>query len=336
MAHNYPEPIMTFASYKRTIQGCSALTVSEYCLDVSLFFRYVFATRDKKPYDEIEATDIGSLSYEICASITPVEIYDYLLYLSEVRGNESKTRARRLSAIRAFYRYHTKKSHKLVDDPTKDIDSPKIKNAPPKFLTLDESLRLLQSVDVASPNYYRDYCILTVFLNCGIRLAELCGINLPDIDSELRSMRVTGKGNKTRVIYLNDACKTAIQQYIDVRQKLGRHSNTPIIDKNALFLSERGKRISRNTVQKMVERQLDLAGLGGRGFSCHKLRHTAATLMYQEGGVDVRVLKDILGHEQLNTTQIYTHVSNMQMEEAMAANPLSALKSGKKENNDRH
>lgn len=334
MKDKYPEPISAFASYKRTIQGCSALTVSEYCLDVSLFFRYITAVRDGKPYADIEETDISMLDYELCDSIKTTEVYEYLVYLADVRDNTARTRARRLSAIKAFYKYHTVKSHKLQNNPTKDIDSPKVKPAPPRFLTLDESEKLLASVDATSPNYARDYCILTLFLNCGIRLAELCGINLNDIDSELRSMRVTGKGGKTRVIYLNEACKDAITGYLLVRQQLGRHSNTPIIDKNALFLSERGKRISRSTVQKMIEKQLDTAGLGGRGFSTHKLRHTAATLMYQEGGVDVRVLKDILGHEQLNTTQIYTHVSDSQMESAMAANPLSHKKSKKRIQSD--
>ncbi len=334
MHDRYPEPIAAFASYKRTIQGCSALTVSEYCLDVSLFFRYIFATRDNKPYADVEETDISSLDYELCDSVKTTEVYEYLVYLADVRDNTARTRARRLSAIKAFYKYHTVKSHRLQSNPTKDIDSPKVKPAPPRFLTLDESEKLLSSVDATSPNYARDYCIITLFLNCGIRLAELCGINLSDIDSELRSMRVTGKGGKTRVIYLNEACKDAIVQYLKVRQQLGRHSNTPIIDKNALFLSERGKRISRSTVQKMIEKQLDIAGLGGRGFSTHKLRHTAATLMYQEGGVDVRVLKDILGHEQLNTTQIYTHVSDSQMESAMAANPLSHKKPKKRTQSD--
>ncbi len=321
-----PQPIAVFASYKRTIQNCSALTVEEYCRDILLFFRFIKTRRAKLPISEVEKADISDLDYAFCSSVSPTEVYDYLLYLADTRDNNSRTRARRLSSVKSFYKYHTAKSHMLTENPAKDIDSPHVRPAQPKFMTLDESLRLLGSLDRSSVNYERDYCILTLFLNCGMRLAELVGIDLTDIDGNLNLLRVTGKGNKMRTLYLNDACKDTIRAYLAVRAKCGRRTGVHIEDENALFLSERGKRINRNTIQKMIKKQLALAGLDAKALSTHKLRHTAATLMYGEGNVDIRVLKDILGHEQLNTTQIYTHVSDSRMKEAVEANPLANIK----------
>ncbi len=201
----------------------------------------------------------------------------------------------------------------------------------PKYLSLEESIALLESVNKSDEHYYRDYCIITLFLNCGMRLSELVGIDLNDIESDFSKLTVTGKGNKTRVIYLNEACKNAISSYLIARQKETSKPGFILKDKNALFISGRGNRISNKTVQWMINRQLMLSGLSGKGYSTHKLRHTAATLMYGTGKVDVRVLKDILGHEQLNTTQIYTHISDSQMKAAIDSNPLSAIK---KKNND--
>ena len=188
---------------------------------------------------------------------------------------------------------------------------------------MEEAKLLLDAVknDKESKSSVRDYAIITLFLNCGMRVSELVGIDLSDIDHELRSLRVVGKGNKERIVYLNDACRFAIGDYISERLQ----SDQSKLTTKALFLSGRDQRISVKTVQWMVYKYLDLAGLGSKHYSVHKLRHTAATLMYQSGNVDVRVLKDILGHEQLNTTQIYTHISNESMEKAMAQNPLSSI-----------
>ena len=211
----------------------------------------------------------------------------------------------------------------LEDNPASDIEAPKKKQALPKFLSLEESLELLAAVknDKESKTTARDYAIVTLFLNCGMRVSELVGIDLEDVDAKLRSLTVTGKGNKQRIVYLNDACRTAISDYLE--ERLGQKHVA--CASRALFLSNREQRISVKTVQWMVYKYLDMAGLESKHYSVHKLRHTAATLMYQTGNVDVRVLKDILGHEQLNTTQIYTHVSNRSMEEAMEKNPLSTL-----------
>ncbi|MBO5915192.1 MAG: tyrosine-type recombinase/integrase [Clostridia bacterium] len=322
-----PEPIVTFAGYKGSIQNCSELTVREYVNDVVLFFRYIIVTRRGEKPDRVEMTEVSlaELDYALAESVRADEVYSFLLYLSSGRGNGVRIRARRLSAIKAFYKYHTAKSRRLTNNPAKDIDSPTVKPALPKYLSLEESITLLKSVPRDCPTYERDYCILTLFLNCGMRLSELVGINLHDISDDMTKLFVTGKGNKMRVVYLNNACRKALISYLQVRQSKATEHGQPIIDKQALFLSSRRTRISNQMVQTLVYKYLDLAGLGGRGLSVHKLRHTAATLMYNEGEVDVLTLKDILGHEQLTTTQIYTHLTNKKLEEAADKNPLADI-----------
>ena len=245
------------------------------------------------------------------------------MYSGNVRKNLWSAKARKLSAIKAFFKYLTLKRHVLEENPAANIESPKAKKSLPKFLTLEESLHLLDTVksDTLSRNTVRDYTIITLFLNCGMRVSELVGINLRDLDTDLKSLRVVGKGNKERMIYLNEACRASLSEYLTYRTQ--KYKN---VTENALFLSERCVRMSVQSVQWMVYKYLKMAGYESRNLSVHKLRHTAATLMYQTGQVDVRVLKDILGHEQLNTTQIYTHVSSESMQQAMEQNPLAKIK----------
>ena len=255
------------------------------------------------------------------------EIYDFFVYLSNERGNSASAKSRKLSAIKAFFKYACQKRRILDKNPAIDMEAPKKKQALPKFLSMEESISLLEAIenDKESKTRERDYAIITLFLNCGMRLSELVGINLNDIDRELRSLRVVGKGNKERIVYLNDACRSALSRYLEVRGDVKYKA----INTNALFISKQYKRISNKTVQWLVYKYLSLAGLDYKHYSTHKLRHTAATLMYQTGKVDVRVLKEILGHEQLNTTQIYTHVSNQGMQDAIDNNPLANIKSNK-------
>ena len=328
---NETSPLLErFLRYKLVIQGRSKATVSEYHLALYLFFRFIIARRSGIPTDseEFEKIDISCVNEEFSRSIKTMDILEFMAYLASERGCGASARSRKLSAIKAYFKYLTAVERVMEKNPAVDIESPKIKKALPKFLSLDESLALLNSVyeDENSKTKERDYCILTLFLNCGMRLSELVGINLTDIDPQMRSLRVVGKGNKERIVYLNDACRSAIKDYIPVRARDGKE----IKDKNALFLSRLQKRISVKTVQWLVYKYLGEAGLENKHYSTHKLRHTAATLMYQEGGVDVLALKEILGHEQLNTTQIYTHVSNASLEDAVRANPLSKIKTPKK------
>ncbi len=322
-----PPAVREFAAYKAGIQNCSAKTISEYLLDLRTFFRYIVATRcgiDLESEDFLYI-DISRLDLAYIGSIKTTEIYAFLQYSGSVRRNLWAAKARKLVSIRMLYRYLVNKTGQLETNPAADIESPKPHKALPKFLSLDESLLLLDTIrnDKSSRMVVRDFAIVTLFLNCGMRVSELTGINLTDINRDMRTLRVTGKGAKERIIYLNDACRAALSDYMALRlsEEMGYSTK-----EKALFLSGQSKRISVKTVQWMVYKYLEMAGLGGRHLSVHKLRHTAATLMYRQGGVDVRILKDILGHEQLNTTQIYTHVSSDDMEAAMEHNPLSKVR----------
>ncbi len=330
----YPPIFLEFANYKVAVQNRSRQTVDEYLSDLDQFFRYLICARRHSfrniPMEEFESQSLHQVDLPLCGSVTANEIIYFVGWEASERDNRAAARARKLSALRSFFKYLSTTKHYLPENPARDVEGPQVKQALPKFLSLEESVLLLDTVkgDKTSKTVKRDFCIITLFLNCGMRLSELVGISLYDIDPTLRSMRVIGKGNKERMIYLNDACKEAITDWLTVRATL------PLKEKNALFVSSRGTRISKQMVQTVVYKYLDMAGLGNRKLSTHKLRHTAATLMYQEGGVDVRVLKDILGHAQLNTTQIYTHVSNEQMEAAMAKNPLASAKGRRKKNSD--
>ena len=326
--YEFSEQVQQFAIYKRTIQGCSEKTVNEYMLDLRTFFRYLIAKGkgiDIESEDFIKI-DITPIDADYLSKIKTEQIYEFLFYTGDTRKNMWSAKARKLSAIKGLYKYMTLKRNYFEENPAINIESPKPKKALPKFLNLDESMLLLQAIldDEESNTKERDYCIITLFLNCGMRLSELVGINLTDIDRDLRSLRVLGKGNKERIIYLNGACRDVLRDYIAIRTS-PKYEN---VQAKALFLSRLNKRISVKTVQWMVYKYLELAGLEAKHYSVHKLRHTAATLMYQSGNVDVRVLKDILGHEQLNTTQIYTHVSNESMQSAMDQNPLAKIKKG--------
>lgn len=313
-----PPLFREFFGYQETVLGKSPLTVNEYYLDLRSFFRYFKMLHnyvDKNT--EFEDIDIMDVDIEMCSKVTLSDIYEFLNYMATVRGNKAAARARKCSALRVFFNFLTAERRLLKVNPTEELKTPKLRSTLPKYLTLEQSFDLLSSVD--GSNKERDYCILTLFLNCGMRLSELVGINYRDILGN-DQLRLLGKGNKERIVYLNDACIDSIKRYMEVRPKDG------VIDKDALFLSNRRTRISKKTVQWLVKKHLGDIGLGENGYSVHKLRHTAATLMYQHGDVDIRVLKDILGHENLGTTQIYTHVSDKKMQDAANSNPLAKMK----------
>ena len=315
-----PPVIRDFLTYSETIKGKSSRSVDEYYLDLQTFFRYLLLIRGKvdssADFNEISINEVDA---ELISSVTISDLYSFIVFCKDNRDNSAATRARKTSTLRIFFKYLTNQIHLLDVNPAEMLDSPKVKQALPKHLTLEDSLNLLNSVD--GPYKERDYCILVLFLNCGMRLSELCGINLGDIRSD-GTLRLLGKGNKERIVYLNDACRSAIESYMAVRP----NDSIKPSDKSALFISRNNKRISNKTVQYIVKKYLEKAGLGGQGLSTHKLRHTAATLMYQHGNVDIRVLKDILGHANLGTTQIYTHISDNQIKNAIDSNPLSNIK----------
>lgn len=319
---NSVSPILRdYLTFNETIKGKSQKTVEEYYRDITLFFRYLKQERGLVP-DDTEFNDIKTddVDAEILQSVTISDLYGFIVYCKTERNNKDAARARKVCCLRGFFRYLTNNIHLLNVNPAQQLDTPKLRKSLPVHLSLEQSIDLLKSVD--GPNKERDFLILTLFLNCGMRLSELCSLNYTDVKED-GSIKILGKGNKERVIYLNEACKAAIKDYMAVRPVDGVAQK----DKYALILSSRRQRISNKTVQHIVYSFLEKAGLGGQGFSAHKLRHTAATLMYQLGNVDIRVLKDVLGHENLGTTQIYTHVANRQVEEAFNKNPLSNFKS---------
>lgn len=317
-----PEIMREFLVYMKTIKGKSENTVNEYYLDLRTFFRFLKVHRKLIDTNIVDFKDISikDIDLEFIKTVTLTDAYEFMNFSISQRNNSASTRARKSSSLKSFFNYLVSKKGVLSVDPLKELEVPKIKKTLPKYLTLEESLELLNAVD--GPYKERDYCILTLFLNCGIRLSELVGLNLSNIRSN-RTMLVHGKGNKERVVYLNDACIAAIEDYMKVRPV------DNVKDKSALFISRQLKRISPKTVQAMVNKYLQKIGLEDSGYSVHKLRHTAATLMYQHGDVDIRVLQYILGHENLGTTEIYTHLSSTQMEKAADSNPLSNVKKRK-------
>lgn len=329
-----PDIIKKFLIYHETIKGHSKKTVDEYFLDLRSFFRYIKSVRNPElknvAMDEISIDDVD---IELVKSITLSDIYDYLFFLSREKptnphsanshiGLNAASRARKIATIRSFYKYLTVKAHLLTENPVADLDSPKVPKTLPNYLSLSECKQLLASVK--GENTERDYCILMIFLNCGLRISEIVNLKLSDIGGNYEYLRVLGKGNKERIIYLNPSTADALRNYMPVRSSLVTK------EENALFVSRLHKGISKSAIHLLVKKHLSASGLDSSKYSSHKLRHTAATLMLQNG-VDVRTLQEVLGHDHLNTTQIYTHVDNSDLRIAARANPLSDF--NKDENN---
>ncbi len=325
-----PPILKDFLMYHETIKGHSSKTVDEYFLDLRTFFRFLKIERGivarKADFDEISIMDVD---LDFVRNVTLNEVYNFLTFLARDRivnqrshykeyGLSTTTRARKIACIRSFYKYLTVKAKLLAENPVADLDSPKTPKSLPRYLTLEESRCLLNSVD--GNNRERDYCILCIFLNCGLRISEIVGLNVTDYHGDI--LRIVGKGNKERIVYLNESTKRAIDNWLIVRK------NTVPSREPAMFVSNRRTRISRETVHSMVKTNLMRAGLDSTQYSAHKLRHTAATLMLQNG-VDVRTLQEVLGHEHLNTTQIYTHVDSSELRIAAAANPLASFEPDK-------
>lgn len=315
-----PPRVNEYLNYLSNVKDRSALTIEGYVLDLRLFFTFFVSQKESRsPADYDKDYDLSFIDDKFLASISIGDVYSFLGYCGADRSNSVVTRKRKSSAIRGFFKYISDKMAYIPSNPTIQLEVAAGKKKLPKYLTLEQSVELLQAVE--GENSTRDYCILTLFLNCGLRLAELCSLNMSDIDLQQRTMLVTGKGNKQRKLYLNDSCINSILAYLKIRPVDSLKGD----DRNALFISRLNKRIGRQAVQLMVYHYLEKIGLDGQNYSVHKLRHTAATLLYQHGDVDVLVLKDMLGHENLSTTEIYTHVENKQLREAVEKNPLNKV-----------
>lgn len=322
-----PQILRSFLIYHETIKGQSEKTIQEYHLDLRMFLRFIKLMKHEMPYDTpLESIGIHDIGLELIRTITVTDVYDFLDYLAHDRvkfpntafataGIGAAARARKLSSIKSFYKYLTVQTKQLKENPVKDLEFPKVRRALPKYLTLEQSQALLQSVE--GPAKQRDLAIILLFLNCGIRISELVGLNRTDIYPD--RIRVVGKGNKERIVYMGQACQQAIQAYLIERNKVTLPDDRP------LFISKKNNRISVAAVQRMVKKHLAAAGLDYENFSPHKLRHTAATLMLS-GGVDVKTVQEVLGHAHLNTTEIYTHIENTELKIAAEANPLSKIK----------
>lgn len=319
-----PDYLRDFLFYMETIKGRSSRTVDGYYIDLRSFLRFLLIKNhladESMDYSEIKIQDAG---FDLIQNATRLDAMEFLAEFQQNHDNHAKARSRKVSAIRSFYKYLNVSVGKLSENPMQNLETPSLKKALPKYLTLEQALELLTHVETSFTE--RDFCMITLFLNCGMRLSELCGINLSDIKEN--RLKLLGKGNKERIVYLNNSCLEAIENYkkvLDSGEKVKR------VDKNALFLNRNGKRIGPRRVEQIVEECLKKAGLDGMGITPHKLRHTAATLLYQNAGVDIRVLKELLGHESLSTTEIYTHVSNRQIEDASNKSPLKNVRQPKK------
>lgn len=309
-----PQYLKEYIFYLRVIKNRSEKTIESYYIDLRLFFRYLKDHFYEKSNNE---DTIKDLPFSVVQNVSLVDVYEFLNYSTEECSNNDKTRARKISSIKGFYKAICSgklTSFHMEKNPVINLDVPSPKKSKPKYLDLDSSRKLLDRLNPEDPFYQRDYCIIMLFLNCGMRLSELVGLNLQDIDFDDRTIRLLGKGNKERIIHMNEGCALAITQYLLTR---------PETEQDALFLSKRKTRITNRRVQQIVTGAIESIGLGGRGLSTHKLRHTAATLMYQYGNVDPMVLKEILGHANVSTTEIYTHLTNENVRIALDSNPLS-------------
>lgn len=322
-----PQILRDFLTYHETIKGQSEKTIQEYYLDLRLFLRFLVLIKQEMPYDtDLETIPIKSVDAAFLQSVTTSDVFDFLSYLANDRvkfedspsrnvGIGASARARKLSSIKSFYKYLTVRTKQLTENPVQDLEFPKIRKSLPKYLTMEECSNLLQAVK--GPNATRDFAILMIFLNCGIRRSELVGLNMTDIYDD--RIRVVGKGNKERIVYMGSACKKAIDAYLVERKQI------VLTDNRALFGSRDKNRISVTAVHRLVKKHLLAANLDASQLSAHKLRHTAATLMLSNG-VDVKTVQEVLGHENLNTTQIYTHIESTELKIASEANPISKLK----------
>ncbi|MBU3195388.1 tyrosine recombinase XerC [Clostridium algidicarnis] len=313
-----PPSVIEFLSYLETIKGKSINTIEAYKVDLTMFLRFIKAYKGLSSDDlEFEDIPINDVDKVLLQQISLNDLYAFISFTEKHRNNGNYARARKVATLKSFFNYLNNKAKIINENPATELESPKINQRNPVYLTLGESRTLLHSMDKSEKNYERDYCIVTIFLNCGLRLSELCGINISRIKDD--TLTVIGKGNKERTVYLNQTTLSAIDDYLKVRDA----SKVAESDKDALFISSKNNRINKRSVERVVKKHIKASGLDSNKYTPHKLRHTAATLMYKHGNVDIRSLQDILGHENISTTQIYTHVDDERLREAVKSNPLN-------------
>ena len=319
----HPKRVIEFLNYLENVKGKSLNTVKGYSVDLGLFFKFLKVYKGLEnniELEKIEEVEISDLGDNFIKDITLSDIYAFLAFLEKVRNNSAYARARKVATLKSFFKFLNSKIKLIDENPTVELESPKINKRHPVYLTLDQSITVLNSMDKENKNYYRDYCILTLFLNCGMRLSELCNIEIEKIKGD--TLTIIGKGNKERTVYLNEASIAAIENYLKNRNDLKANEEA----KKYLFLSSKYRPINKRSVEILVKKHIENAGFKDQKYTPHKLRHTAATLMYKYGNVDIRSLQNILGHENISTTQIYTHVDDETLREAVKTNPLANIK----------
>ena len=319
----HPKRVIEFLNYLENVKGKSLNTVKGYSVDLGLFFKFLKVYKGLEnniELEKIEEVEISDLGDNFIKGITLSDIYAFLAFLEKVRNNSAYARARKVATLKSFFKFLNSKIKLIDENPTVELESPKINKRHPVYLTLDQSITVLNSMDKGNKNYYRDYCILTLFLNCGMRLSELCNIEIEKIKGD--TLTIIGKGNKERTVYLNEASIAAIENYLKNRND----SKATEEAKKYLFLSSKYRPINKRSVEILVKKHIENAGFKDQKYTPHKLRHTAATLMYKYGNVDIRSLQNILGHENISTTQIYTHVDDETLREAVKTNPLANIK----------
>lgn len=319
----HPKRVIEFLNYLENVKGKSLNTIKGYSVDLGLFFKFLKVYKGLEnniELEKIEEVEISDLGDNFIKDITLSDIYAFLAFLEKVRNNSAYARARKVATLKSFFKFLNSKIKLIDENPTVELESPKINKRHPVYLTLDQSITVLNSMDKGNKNYYRDYCILTLFLNCGMRLSELCNIEIEKIKGD--TLTIIGKGNKERTIYLNEASIAAIENYLKNRNDLKATEEA----KKYLFLSSKYRPINKRSVEILVKKHIENAGFKDQKYTPHKLRHTAATLMYKYGNVDIRSLQNILGHENISTTQIYTHVDDETLREAVKTNPLANIK----------
>lgn len=319
----HPKRVIEFLNYLENVKGKSLNTIKGYLVDLGLFFKFLKVYKGLEnniELEKIEEVEISDLGDNFIKDITLSDIYAFLAFLEKVRNNSAYARARKVATLKSFFKFLNSKIKLIDENPTVELESPKINKRHPVYLTLDQSITVLNSMDKGNKNYYRDYCILTLFLNCGMRLSELCNIEIEKIKGD--TLTIIGKGNKERTVYLNEASIASIENYLKNRND----SKATEEAKKYLFLSSKYRPINKRSVEILVKKHIENAGFKDQKYTPHKLRHTAATLMYKYGNVDIRSLQNILGHENISTTQIYTHVDDETLREAVKTNPLANIK----------
>ena len=313
-----PDVLRGYLNYMTVIKGRSPNTVKEYYYDIKMFYRFLYVALNNISQNEFNKIDLTNFDESILKNITLNDLYEFMAFVNNTYSSNDNYRARKVSSLRSYFNYLHSRLGFISSNPAADLDSPKIKKRMPRYLTVEESVNFLKSIK--GKNQQRDFAMFAIFLSCGLRLSELVGINLKNINLEKRTLRVIGKGNKERIVYLNNLCVDAINSYLEVRPEVKVHE-----DMDALFISTKGRRISNRMVELLAKKYFSDAGIDPELYSPHKLRHTAATLMYKEGNVDIRTLQELLGHTNLSTTQIYTHINNDDLRAAADSNPLANI-----------